>query len=141
MIKVIVIWVNIDILFMCCFLWKLKIRNSFLSNLGWTNICLLSVVSYMQIFNVLFVVTKNYFDLIHYKSCIFSFCFIFIRFFCFHYASAQFLFVRIIHKLFTVNFIHSALLFSCMKSFYIVLKCLCCSLFCFLVCQFLYIQL
>lgn len=76
----------------------------------------------MQIFNVLFVVTKNYFDLIHYKSCIFSFCCIFIRFFCFHYASAQFLFVCIIHKLFTVNLIHSALLFNCMKSFYIVLS-------------------
>lgn len=69
-IKDIVIWVNKDILYMYCFLWK--IRNSFLSNLGWTNICLLSVVSYIQIFNIPSVATKNYIDVIHFKFVFFS---------------------------------------------------------------------
>lgn len=69
-IKDIAIWVNKDILYMYCFLWI--IRNSFLSNLGWTNICLLSVVSYIQIFNIPSVATKNHIDVIHFKFVFFS---------------------------------------------------------------------
>lgn len=126
-IKDIAIWVNKDILYMNCFLWI--IRNSFLSNLGWTNICLLSVVSYIQIFNIPSVATKNHIDVIHFKFVYFSPSH-FHKFFCFLVQSFLFCSVTffciislsLYHscKNLTINFIHLALWFNCVGSCFLI---------------------